>query len=195
MRYDDINSLLERKPWVAVLITLLVVVACLSILFLNYDTKVDPTASLGSTVALRMTHKTIQTLQTHKTVNSQIAGKLNQPLVVALPQVQSPVTSRRFIPLCARCNVPMQAISPTLFECPVCKQRAGVFDPDSGAMMFHVHTVANMCQQGSAGAQGGNMCPQHGSYFCPVCQKVVAPNWGMNGAPLCPYCNNNVVLY
>ncbi|MBF0442673.1 MAG: hypothetical protein HQK54_12270 [Oligoflexales bacterium] len=190
MRYDDINNLLEKKPWVAVIITLLVVCSCLSILFLNYDTKTDPSASPIGKVAHRMTQKTLKTLQTHKALRSQSLGEMNKPFINELTLVESPVTNKRYVPLCARCNLPLRAVSPTLFECPVCKQRALVGDPENGVAMYHVHIAQGMCQQGG----DPNSCPVHGSYFCPVCQKIVAPNWGRNGAPLCPYCNNNVQL-
>lgn len=186
MNYDEINKFMTEHPWFTIAMTFVVVGLCIAVLFMNYGNKVDTDQNAVKVAAMVQQQKKAQTLELHQAIGIQKFRQIQKPLLQSLTLAQCPsqgTETRTFLPLCARCNVPLVSVDGRqLFKCPVCKQQMHVRCPGG--------TVASLLQEPLPAR-----ADSPGSYVCPVCKRQAMPNWGPNGAPLCPYCNNIMGLY
>ncbi len=182
MNYDKITSILEKHPWITIVMAFVVVSLCLLILFTNYGQKTDTTKMMtkpAKPVLLIENNQTTRMLTQNQQTNQNNLLPHQRPLLSSLTEVQCSVHQHRFIPLCPRCNVPLEFVSGTTFQCPNCKQKTEVMCPVCGKPMELVQ---------------GPAANSDAMYYCPICKKEVIPNWEKNGTPICPYCNNRVRL-
>ena len=179
MNYDDINKVLEKKPWITIAMAFVVVSLCLWISFMHYGTKVNISTPSTKKVAMVENGNTTRMAAQHQIVTRNTMLPHQRPLLTSLTTVQCATHQQRVVPLCPRCNVPLDFLKGMLFQCPNCKQKTEVLCPGCGKPMSLV--------------QG----PEPSTdviYYCPICRKEVVPNFEKNGTPICPYCNNPVVV-
>ncbi|MBF0106090.1 MAG: hypothetical protein HQM16_12275 [Deltaproteobacteria bacterium] len=111
-------------------------------------------------------------------------------LIKRLTRAQCPICMDSAVPLCARCNANLRALSSTVFECPVCRQKTAVQCPRDHTPMFDITGQPALTMGLNA-----TYTQQVAGYYCPVCGRTGPPDWTATGSPLCPYCRNMMHLH
>lgn len=204
MNYDDINNLLEKKPWIAVTTASLVIFTCVIILFINYSNKPHLDMSFTAVGQLvKKSWKQNQTLKWHQktaTAQQQQVALTQQEPAPLFTTVYCAKSQQNVVPLCARCNVPMIAVGDH-HECPICKQKAHAVLCPNGDVASSTLPTEGQNQVGSQFLDDQlqthnhvhvqNQTPNDGAkgFLCPHCGQRVQPIWDIQGRPHCPSCN------
>lgn len=187
MNYDDINNYVEKRPWVVMVTAVIVVSLCLVILFMNYSNKQDIDKAKLVTAAWKGTVPQKVMVKKHQGLQKKMAA-LVPTLMKPLTLIQCPRHLHDHLPLCARCNVPLEPVAnqKTLFRCPVCGQERVAPCPTCSQPMQikSVHRVG--LATGADETRSG--------YICTVCRRQLTPNFDRHGVPRCPYDNNVMTI-
>ncbi|MBF0314637.1 MAG: hypothetical protein HQK50_09790 [Oligoflexia bacterium] len=169
---------------VIVVIAFIVISSVVALIFSANKNKIKVDQVDSITEKLKTDIRVAKTLKVHQDLtNSEYRVK---PLLTKLTKAYCPGESAGYLPLCSRCNVPMEKTTQkNVFRCPSCGQETTIPCPhDHNAKMVHLEN-SELSALSSFGT----------GYICPVCGSIDAPLWNNQGAPVCPYCKNIMQFY